>query len=159
MANKKTDTRNVIARNRKAGFRYHILDTFEAGIALVGSEVKALRQKNADLSDSYAHMVGGELFLHNLHIGEYRQAGVQQHPPKRRRKLLMHRRELRRVAGKVEERGMTLVPLELYFGGRGFAKVRLGLCKGKSRVDKRHALKEKGIRREIQRGLAGKRKR
>lgn len=144
----------LIARNRKARFNYHILETFEAGMALVGTEVKSLRAGRCNLGDSYAEIQGGELFLKNLHISPYEQAAHGNHEPTRARKLLMHRRELRRLESKTQEKGLTLVPVSLYFK-RGRAKCELALAKGKKLYDKRQDQADKDVRRKMDQALRG----
>lgn len=134
----------VIAENRKARRDYEIIDDLEAGLVLRGSEVKALRLRRCALVGSYAGLRAGELYLFNMHIGEYDQARPDQHhESKRARKLLVKRRELKRLIGQIERAGMTLVPLRLYFNGRGCAKVLLGLGRGKKTVDKRETIKQR----------------
>ena len=147
--------RKLIASNRKARFDYEILDSFEAGIALLGPEVKSLRAGNANLGDAYAIVRRGEVFLLNAHIGPYDQAGRANAPPRRERKLLLHRAEIERLTGRVNERGFTLVPLELYFKG-GRAKVELGLARGKKSHDKRQSIRERESEREVQRAVRGR---
>ena len=147
--------RKLVASNRKARFEYEILDTLEAGIALVGPEVKSLRAGNANLSDAYAIVRRGEVFLVNAHIGPYEQAGRANAAPRRERKLLLHRAEIERFAGRAEERGFTLVPLELYFK-QGRAKVQLGLARGKKAHDKRETIRRRDSDREMQRALRGR---
>jgi SsrA-binding protein len=142
-----------VARNRKAQQEYHVLETLEAGIVLLGSEVKALREGSASLSDSYARLEGGEVWLHNLHIGTYGPAGPDAHEHKRRRKLLLNKQEIRRLLGKVEQAGLTLIPLEIYFRD-GVAKLKLALAKGKKHRDKREDIKRREAEREVRR--AGK---
>ena len=137
-----------VATNRQAGFRYHLLENFEAGIVLQGSEVKSLRTGKANIADSYASSEGGELYLINAHIAEYSQAGRANHEPTRRRKLLVHRREMGRLAGAIQREGMTIVPLRLYFNARGIAKVQLGLAKGKKLHDKRETEKKRDWERQ-----------
>jgi SsrA-binding protein len=149
--------RKRIASNRRARFDYEILDTFEAGIALLGPEVKSLRAGNASLGDAYAVVRRGEVFLVNAHIGPYEQAGRANAPPRRERKLLLHRAEIERLSGRVSERGFTLVPLELYFKA-GRAKVELGLARGKKSHDKRQAIRERESERELQRAVRGRRR-
>lgn len=144
-----------IATNRKARYDYTILETFEAGIVLQGTEVKSLRNGKANLKDSFARVDRGEIILCNLHISPYDQGNRFNHDPLRPRKLLLHRAEIRRLAGKVAERGLTLVPLRLYFK-RGVAKVELALAKGKKLYDRREAIAERDARREIDRALRGK---
>jgi SsrA-binding protein len=139
-----------ITVNRRAFHDYHVDDRFEAGIALVGSEVKSLRDGRANLSDAYARFIGNELYLIGAHVSPYGPASLFGHEPKRDRKLLMHRRELDRIAGKVNEKGLTLVPLRLYWKG-GRAKVEIALARGKRQYDKRQAIKERDERREMDR--------
>jgi SsrA-binding protein len=139
----------VVADNRRARFNYEIGESFEAGIALTGSEVKSLRQGRATIAESYADARGGEIWLINSNIPEYRQAGpFNNHPPKRTRKLLLHARQINRLAGAVEREGMTIVPLKLYFDERGRAKLEIALAKGKKLHDKRETLKKRSWERE-----------
>jgi len=142
----------IICKNRKARFNFEIEDTIEAGIALQGSEVKSLRGGKANLSDSYGKFRDGEVFLVDAHISPYEQANRQNHDPVRDRKLLLHKREIRKLMGKVTERGYSLIPLQLYFK-QGKVKVLLGLGKGKKTFDKREAIKKKDQRRELERML------
>jgi SsrA-binding protein len=142
----------VIATNRKAHHLYHIMETYEAGIALVGTEVKSLRQGKANLKDSYAAVEKGEMRLHHMHISPYDQASRFNHDPTRVRKLLMHRREIRRLLGKTVERGFTLVPLKVYFKGK-VAKVELALAIGKKLFDRRKDIKDREVQRELRRVL------
>jgi SsrA-binding protein len=150
MAEPETDEHKTIARNRRARFDYHILETWEAGIVLTGTEVKALRAGKANISDAYAVVNGGEVFLLNLNIPPYEQGNRYNHEPTRTRKLLLHRREIRRMIGAVERQGLTLVALELYFK-RGVAKVALALGKGKQLHDKRATERERDDAREMAR--------
>ena len=138
----------VVADNRRARFNYEIGETFEAGIALTGSEVKSLRQGRATIAESYADARGGEIWLINANIPEYLQAGRFNHPPKRSRKLLLHARQINRLAGAVDREGMTIVPLKLYFNERGRAKLEIALAKGKKLHDKRETLKKRSWERE-----------
>jgi SsrA-binding protein len=140
----------IICKNRKARFNFHIEDTFEAGIALLGSEVKSLRRGRANLTDSYAKIEKGEVFLVDAHISAYEQANRQNHEPLRDRKLLMHKHEIKKLVGKVTERGFSLIPLKLYFKS-GKVKVQLALAKGKKAFDKREAIMKKDQRRELER--------
>jgi SsrA-binding protein len=144
-----------IAQNRKARHDYSIEDTVEAGIALIGTEVKSLRMGRASLNDSYADVVDGEVFLRNAHIDQYEPAARQNHDPTRPRRLLLHKREIRKLAAKVAERGYTLVPLSLYFR-EGKVKVNLALARGKKSYDKRDAIREKDLRRDMERSARGK---
>ncbi len=149
--------RKVIASNRRARHDYEIVDTFEAGIVLVGSEVKSLRAGHANLKDSYAEVRGGELWLENAHIAPYGFARDGGHEPERTRKLLMHRREIDRIAGSLAESGLTLVPLSLYFSD-GRAKVELALARGRRTYDKRRAIRDREQAREMQRAQAARRR-
>ncbi|MFM8926735.1 MAG: SsrA-binding protein SmpB [Rhodoluna sp.] len=145
----------VVATNRKARHDYSIEDVFEAGIVLTGTEVKSLRAGRASLVDGYAVVDGGEIWLENVHIPEYTEGTWNNHSTRRKRKLLMHREEISKLAGKVKESGFTLVPLSLYFKD-GKAKVELALAKGKRDYDKRQALKEKQDKREADRAMSTK---
>jgi SsrA-binding protein len=138
----------VVADNRKARFNYEIGETFEAGIALTGTEVKSLRAGKATIGESYADARGGELWLINSNIPEYLQASRFNHPPKRPRKLLLHKRQLNKLIGAVEREGMTIVPLKLYFNEKGRAKVQIALARGKKLHDKRETLKKRSWDRE-----------
>ncbi len=144
------DDRKYVARNKKARFRYHVIDRMEAGIALLGTEVKSLRAGRVALADSFARFRSGELFLLNCHISPYEQAHRFNHEPMRPRKLLLRKREIKRLKTKVEERGHTLVPLSIYFV-RGLAKVELGLCQGKQTHDRREDMKKRDADRELRR--------
>jgi len=142
--------------NRKARFQYHIDETLEAGIALLGTEVKAIREGRANLTDSYVRLRGGELYLVGCHIGPYSAAGKFNHEPRRERKLLLHRREIDRLAGRVRERGVTLIVPRLYFKN-GRVKAELALARGKKRHDKRAALRERQVREEMDRAIKRRR--
>jgi SsrA-binding protein len=144
--------RKVVASNRKARHDYTILDTFEAGIALTGTEVKSLRAGRASLVDGFAQDKAGEIFLHGVHIPEYLQGTWTNHEPRRVRKLLLKRLEIDRLVGKVREGGLTLVPLSIYFAD-GWAKVEIGLARGKKAYDKRESLAKRDSDREITRAL------
>ncbi len=148
----KQDEIESIARNKRARFDYHILDTYEAGLVLKGTEVKSLRDGRANISDAYGIIKDGEAYLLNLHISPYESRGYANHEPDRTRKLLLHRKEIRRLIGAVEREGLTLVPLELYFK-RGKAKVALALGKGKKLHDKRDTARERDAAREIARAV------
>lgn len=147
----------IIARNRRASHQYHILETIEAGMVLTGTEVKSLRAGHANLEDAYARLEKGELYLLKADIPEYAMGNSMNHEPKRKRKLLVHRREIAKFAAKADERGFTIVPLKLYFK-RGFAKIQLAVVKGKQEHDKRQSMKEKSAKREIARALGNRRK-
>ena len=153
----KSDKTDVIATNRKAYHDFHIDETFEAGMVLLGTEVKSLRGHNVNLKDSYARVKNNEVFLYNMHISPYEKGPVAAHEPERTRKLLLHKAEIRRLIGKTKERGFTLVPLQLYFSGNR-AKVEIGLARGKLLHDKRRAIAEKDARRDVQRAFREKQK-
>jgi SsrA-binding protein len=148
MAAKPDPRFKIVADNRKARFNYSIDETFEAGVALTGSEVKSLRQGKASIAESYAGARDGELWLYNSNITEYKQAGRFNHAPKRPRKLLLHRRQINKLIGAVEREGMTVVPLKLYFNDKGRAKVEIALAKGKKLHDKRETEKKRSWDRE-----------
>ncbi|HIC86295.1 MAG TPA: SsrA-binding protein SmpB [Desulfobacterales bacterium] len=140
----------VVCQNRKATHDYHIEDTLEAGIVLLGPEVKSLREGRASLVDSYAKVKRGEVYLYNMHISPYSHSGYERLDPVRVRKLLLNKREIKRLIGKTEEKGYTLIPTKVYFSPKGWAKVELAIAKGKRKYDKRRALKEKQLRREME---------
>lgn len=146
------DGRKLVIRNRKARHEFEILEELEAGLVLVGAEVKSLREGNASFTDAFARVDNGELWLYNLHISPYEQASIDVPDPKRPRKLLAHRREIERMAARTAERGLTLVPLDLHFT-RGRAKVTLGLGRGKKLHDKRETMKRKVMQREVERAI------
>jgi len=146
---KETDNKQI-TRNKKAYFEYEIIEKFEAGIILVGTEVKALREGRISLKDSYADIRSGEIYLVKASIGHYSAGNIFNHPEERPRKLLLHRREIRRLIGKVAEKGFTLVPLALYFKN-GLVKVELGLAKGKHSYDRRRDIMEKDKQRDMER--------
>jgi len=145
--------RRVVAENRKARYEYEILDTLECGIALVGSEVKSLRQGKVSLNEAFAKVKNGEVWLLNCDIAEYPHANRFNHERRRPRKLLLHRREIRKFAAQAAEKGLTLIPLKIYFNSRGLAKVELALCRGKRVFDKREAMKRRESQREMLRLL------
>ena len=142
-----------VATNRQASFRYNLLERWEAGMELQGSEVKSIRNGGVQIKDSYAALEGDEVWLHNMHIAPYAPAAGDGHEPERARKLLLHRKEIERLIGKTQEKGLTLVPTRVYFKGSR-AKVEIALAKGKDHVDKRRDLKAKDQKREIDRALA-----
>jgi SsrA-binding protein len=156
MASKPERKGRVVADNRKARFNYEIGEAFEAGISLTGTEVKSLRQGKATIAESYADTRGGEIWLINATIPEYLQAGQFNHAPKRRRRLLLHRRQINKLIGAVEREGMTLVPLKLYFNERGRAKIEIALARGKKLYDKRQTEKKRSWERERGRLLRAK---
>ena len=153
MSKKKVDPNTkTVATNRRARHDYEILDTYEAGLVLEGSEVKSLRDGRATIKDSFAHVKDGEAWIVGLYIAPYSFSRGGGHDPERTRKLLLTRREIDRIAGRMAEKGYTLVPLRIYFKN-GYAKLELGLARGKTTYDKRHALKEKQQKREMDRAL------
>ena len=145
-----------IAENRKAFHDYHLLETFEAGIALLGTEVKAIREGRVNLRDSFARLENGEVFLFNVNISPYSHRGYAEHEPLRRRKLLLHRHEIRKLIGKTVEKGMTLVPTRLYFKN-GRVKVAISLAKGKKEYDKRETVKRREADRETRAAIKSRR--
>ncbi|MFF5084132.1 SsrA-binding protein SmpB [Actinoplanes sp. NPDC000266] len=144
--------RKVVASNRKARHDYSILDTYEAGLQLTGTEVKSLRAGRASLVDAFGQETYGELFLHGMHIPEYTQGTWTNHEPRRTRKLLLHREEIAKIRGKLRDDGVTLVPLQVYFNN-GYAKVEIGLAKGKKSYDKRQDLATRDAQKEINRAV------
>ena len=142
-----------VATNRQARYRYHLLDTWEAGLVLTGTEVKSLRGGKAQLKDGYAQVKDGEVWLFNVHIPPYAPATRENHEPERPRKLLMHKREIDRLIGKTRERGLTIVPTRLYFKG-SYAKVEIALARGKDVRDKRRSIKDREVKREIDRAMS-----
>jgi SsrA-binding protein len=142
-----------VASNRQAAFRYEFLDKLECGIVLQGTEVKSVRDGGVQLKDGFAILRDGELWLYNVHIAPYAPASRENHEPERPRKLLAHRREIERVAGKIKERGLTLVPTRMYFSGPR-AKVEIAVARGKDRYDKRQSIKDRDIKRDMQRALS-----
>src|SRR3954465_16006114 len=143
----------AIASNRQASCRYHLLDRWEAGMVLTGTEVKSLREGKAQLKDGYAAVQNGEVWLHNVHLPPYAPATRENHEPERPRKLLMHRREIERLIGKTKEKGLTLVPTRLYFSDSNRAKVEIALARGKDVGDKRQSIKEREMKREMERSF------
>lgn len=152
----KGDNRKVVAENRRARFNYELDETFEAGLALQGSEVKSLRSGKANIAESYATDANGEIVLINSYIAEYPQAGARNHEPRRPRKLLLNRREIAKLIGAVQRQGMTLVPLRLYFNDRGLAKMTLALARGKKLHDKRETERKRDWQRQKARLLRDK---
>ena len=142
-----------VATNRQASFRYHLLEKWEAGLQLQGSEVKSVREGGVQLKDSYAALRDGEVWVHNMHIAPYKPASRENHDPERPRKLLLHRREIERLVGRTHEKGLTLVPTRVYFKGP-HAKVEIALARGKDVSDKRRALKDREQKREMERALS-----
>jgi len=157
-ADPKASDRIVVAENRKARERYTVEDHFEAGMVLIGTEVKSMRDGKAQIADAYAAFHKDEIYLENLHIAAYSHGGYVNHEPTRTRKLLLHRREIEKLRSKLERRGYTLIPLSLYFKN-GHAKVDLGLCVGKNAVDRRDDIKERTAQREIDRTMKSAKRR
>jgi len=146
----------VVVRNRRASYDYDILETYEAGIALRGTEVKSLREGKASLQDAYAKVDDGEIWLYQMHISPYEQGGRFNHDPKRPRKLLLHKYEIRKLIGRTQERGLTLVPLKVYFNERGMAKVELALARGKRLYDRRREIARRIEEKDVERALRGR---
>ncbi len=142
-----------IAKNRKARHDYEILETFEAGIELTGTEVRSLRENNCQLTDTFALVRGGEVWLSNLHIAPFSNGNIANVDPDRRRKLLLHRKQIRYLAQKTQEKGLALVPLDIYFNDNGLVKVGLALARGKKLYDKRNSMKERDMKRDVERAL------
>jgi SsrA-binding protein len=153
MAKKADPNIRTVAENRKARFSYEVVDTFEAGLVLTGTEVKSLREGHANIQDSYASVEGGEIWLINSHLPEYLQGNRFNHDPRRRRKLLLNKKEMSRLAQAVEREGMTMVPLKIYFNDRGRAKLLLAVARGKKLHDKRETEKQRDWNREKSRLL------
>ncbi|MER7045660.1 MULTISPECIES: SsrA-binding protein SmpB [Streptomyces] len=158
MAKEKDPARKLIAQNKKARHDYHIIDTYECGLVLTGTEVKSLRQGRASLADGFIQIDGHEAWLHNVHVPEYTQGTWTNHAARRKRKLLMHRAEIDKLESKSQETGHTIVPLALYFKG-GRAKVEIALARGKKEYDKRQTLRERQDRREADRAMSAVRRR
>ena len=142
----------IIAKNRKAYFQYEILEKIEAGVVLTGTEVKSIRNRDVSINESFAHLNNGEIFVYEMHVGQYKQGNRQNHEPKRVRKLLLHKREIAKIAGKIKQKGYTMIPSSLYFK-EGVVKVELALVRGKTKIDKRENIKKRDIDREIQRAM------
>ncbi|MFL6071126.1 MAG: SsrA-binding protein SmpB [Actinomycetes bacterium] len=145
--------RTLVAQNRRARHDYHIEDTFEAGLVLTGTEVKSLREGRASLVDGYAAVDNGEVWLHNVHIPQYTQGTWTNHEPRRPRKLLLHRDQIRKLNAKTQVTGLTIVPLSMYFKD-GYAKVEIGVARGKKTYDKRHSIAEREAKRDAARAMA-----
>ena len=150
----KVPPRKDIAQNRKALHEYEISDRYEAGIALTGTEVKGLRESGAMIREAYAQVIDDEVFLVGAHISDYGPAGGRGHDPQRTRRLLLHRREIDKIAGKVAEKGVALIPLRMYFNDDGRAKIELGIGRGRTQYDKRVAIKDREMNRELSRANA-----
>jgi len=147
MAKNKTTNGNIAIKNRKAEYEYYLLNTYSAGIVLSGTEIKSIRAGKANLTDSYCSFENGELWVHNMHISEYSHGSYNNHEPKRDRKLLLTKKELKKLAAKLNERGHTIIPTLLWINENGYAKLDIALAKGKKMYDKRESIKEKDNRR------------
>jgi len=147
----------IVITNRKARHEYAILETIEAGIVLMGTEVKSIREGRVNMTDAYASIEDGEVILHGMHISPYSHTSDRHLDPRRDRKLLLQKKEIRKLIGKVQEKGLTLVPLKLYFNKKGLAKLELALAKGKKTYDKRRDIAEKDAKRDLERSLKDKR--
>ena len=153
MKSEREQAQKSVAENRKAFHDYHILETFEAGVQLLGTEVKAIREGGINRRDSFCRLEGGEAFLLNAHIGQYRHGGSASHDAVRPRKLLLHREELNKLLGKTTTKGLTIVPLRMFFSKKGRIKISIALAKGKKSWDKRHAIAERTAEREKEQAL------
>ncbi|HSA63185.1 MAG TPA: SsrA-binding protein SmpB [Nitrospira sp.] len=153
MSKQKETGEKPVATNRKAFHDYFIEERYEAGIMLQGTEVKSLREGRVNLQDSYASVRGSEVFLHQCHISPYSHGNIMNHDPTRVRKLLLHKTEIHKLLGKTQQKGLTLIPLRIYFSKRGYAKVELGLAKGKKLYDRRETIKSREAGREVQRAI------
>jgi len=151
MAKKETN-HNIVIKNRKAEFEYFLLTVYSAGIVLSGTEIKSIRAGKANLTDSFCSFINNELWVHDLHISEYIHGSYNNHEPKRDRKLLLNKKELKKILSKLNERGMTIIPVKLWINENGYAKLDIALAKGKKMYDKRESIKEKDNRREEARG-------
>lgn len=155
---RKEQTETVVATNRKAFHDYAIEDKMEAGIVLRGTEVKSLREGKVNLRDSYASVDHEQVILHNCHITPYSHGNIMNHDPLRPRKLLLHRKEISKLLGKTQQKGLTIVPLRIYFSSRGKAKIEIALAKGKKQYDRREAIKNREAGREVERAMKGARR-
>ena len=153
MTERTNASEKVVATNRKAFHDYFIEERYEAGILLQGTEVKSLREGRVNLQDSYASVRGSEMFLHQCHISPYSHGNIMNHDPTRVRKLLLHKAQIHKLLGKTQQKGLTLIPLRIYFSKRGYAKVELGLAKGKKLYDRRETIKTREAGREVQRAI------
>ncbi len=153
MKKTKDEQNKIVATNRKAYHDYFIEEKFEAGIVLQGTEVKSLREGRVNLQDSYASVREGEVFLHHCHISPYSHGNIMNHDPIRLRKLLLHKKEINKLLGKTQQKGLTIVPLRIYFSERGMAKIELGLAKGKKQHDRRESIKTREAGREVERAM------
>lgn len=148
----KKPTTDINIKNRKAEFEYHLISTLTAGIVLTGTEIKSIRAGKVNLTDSYCSFIGSELWAHNIHISEYANGSYNNHEPKRDRKLLLNRKELKKLQSKLNDRGMTIIPTRMWINENGYAKLDIALARGKKMFDKRDSIKEKDQRRAAARG-------
>ena len=148
----KNSTADINIKNRKAEYEYHLISTFTAGIVLTGTEIKSIRAGKVNLTDSYCSFINGELWAHNIHISEYANGSYNNHEPKRDRKLLLNRKELKKLQSKLNDRGMTIIPTRMWINENGYAKLDIALARGKKMFDKRESIKEKDQRRAAARG-------
>lgn len=146
-----TSTINI--KNKKASFEYHILETFTAGIKLLGTEIKSIREAKANISDAFCTFINGELYIRNLHISEYSHGSFYNHEAKRDRKLLLTKKELKKLVVKGEDKGLTIIPLRIFISQRGFAKLEIALAQGKKAFDKRESIKERDVKREMDKAM------
>lgn len=140
---------DINIRNKKASFEYHILETFVAGIKLLGTEIKSIREAKANISDAFCTFINGELYVRNLHVSEYSHGSFYNHEAKRDRKLLLTKKELKKLLVKSDDKGLTIVPLKIFINDRGFAKMEIALAQGKKAFDKRDSIKERDVKREM----------
>jgi SsrA-binding protein len=159
MKQEKEDQHKVVATNRKAYHDYFIEEKLEAGVMLRGTEVKSLRDGRVNLQDSYASVDNGEVYLHHCHISPYSHGNIMNHDPLRARKLLLHRKEINKLIGKTQQKGLTLIPLRIYFSKQGKAKVEIALAKGKKQYDRRESIKAREAGREVERAIKGRKER
>lgn len=152
MGKKNTTGTNVNIKNRKADFEYYLMTSYSAGIVLTGTEIKSIRAGKANLTDSYCSFINNELWVHNIHISEYAAGSYNNHEPKRDRKLLLNRKELKKLASKLNERGMTIIPTRMWINENGYAKLDIAIARGKKMFDKRQSIKDKDMRRAASRG-------
>lgn len=154
MSDKKKDWNKVEIKNKRAKFEFEFIETFDAGLQLFGSEIKSIRNSKANITDGYCFVSNSEVFAKNIHIAEYEKGGYANHEPNRDRKLLLTKHEISRIAKKLKDKGITLVPVKLYISEKGWAKLQIALAKGKKLYDKRESIKDKDIKRDLDRKLA-----
>ena len=149
----KSENPTVVTTNKKAGFEYFLTEFYEAGIQLTGTEIKSIRNNEVNLSDSYCVFIDGELYLKHMHISQYKEGTYNNHEPKRDRKLLLNKNELKKIQNKAKERGVTIVPVRVYLNEKGYAKIEIALARGKKKYDKREDIKSRDAKREVQRAM------